>query len=121
MTFKSWQYSLVLPFFIFIGLTGCSNDSEKTDPTPPNKAIDKESNSNKEGWSKKDRLSAIKEIEQVREELELKLGDKTDAFIECYLSKIEEAYPNLAALENDNRKAAKISKECAEDLMKIEE
>lgn len=121
MSFNYRQRFVLLTLLVIgLSLTNCLDDSKQNDLKKPSNTSQSHKNSNSEGWSHQDRLKAIEQIEQVRDELEAQLGDQTDAFIACYLGKIEDAYPNLKALDSDNTKATQISKECAESLVNKE-
>ena len=107
-------FTLVLPA-TFIS---CNNNSEIKELEKPEK---KEStNLNQSGWSHEERLQAIQEMEDVRPDLEAVMGDKTDAYTECYLSSLEAEFPNLVSIAENPDKVVEISTSCAQSVMEQE-
>lgn len=107
-----------LSLTLIFAISSCSNNSEiKEVEIPEKKEIDKQ---NQSGWRHEDRLKAIQEMEAIRADLEAVMGDKTDAYIECYLSSLEAEFPDLESINNDPDKVVEISTRCAESVIETE-
>ncbi|HLP10896.1 MAG TPA: hypothetical protein VK177_03130 [Flavobacteriales bacterium] len=73
--------------------------------------------SRKGAWSKKDKKKARKEIKKVDADLAA-FGSKKQAFIDCYLKKIEDTFDNFTTADHDIETCTKLATECAEEVMK---
>ncbi len=71
--------------------------------------------SKKGAWTEKDKEKANSEIKKVEKDLDL-LGDKKQAYIDCYLEKIENSYDNFLAADSDEKGCEKLAIECGEEI-----
>ena len=74
--------------------------------------------SKKGAWNKKDKRKARKAVQDVRHEVEDILGNKTDAFILCYLGRVEAAYTNFKEADKDLEGCTILAEECAAGILK---
>ena len=114
-------FSLSLICIIAVG-TSCESDGAATEPkekeeSPSEKTTVNEENLPSEGWSDTDKAKAKTDLEAIRFEIESVMGDQTDAYIDCYLSQLEAAFPNLQAAEENQEIAEKISRDCAANIL----
>jgi hypothetical protein len=72
--------------------------------------------SKKGAWNKEDKDRANKEIKKVEADLSI-LGDKKQAYIDCYLEKLENNYDNFSAADTDEKGCEKLAIDCATELM----
>lgn len=102
-----------------MSLTSCGDSAEATDATEEAAAKDTPK-SEKGKWLDSDKELAQKEIANVRSQVEEYLGDNTDAYIDCYLEKIEQAYPDFGTANRDQPGCTKLAQECMEVVMAVE-
>ena len=69
----------------------------------------------KGAWNKEDMDKANQEIKSVDADLKV-LGDKKQAYIDCYLQKLENNYENFQAADSDEKGCEKLAVECASEL-----
>ncbi len=70
----------------------------------------------KGAWSKEDKDRANAEIKKVDADLDI-LGDKKQAYIDCYLEKLENNYDDFKSADSDEKGCEKLAVECATELM----
>jgi hypothetical protein len=73
--------------------------------------------SKKGAWNKEDKDKANQEIKKVDADLSI-LGDKKQAYVDCYLEKLENNYDNFTAADSDEKGCAKLAVDCVTELMK---
>ncbi len=99
-------------------LTSCGGSSEAADALEKLKAdLEAEPTSEKGNWTDAEKELAMKEVAGVRDQIEGLLGENTDAYIDCYLEKVENAYPNFATANSDQPGCTTLAQECMEDLI----
>ena len=77
--------------------------------------------STKGAWNDENKNKAQKEVERVRGDIEGLLGENTDAYLDCYLEKIEDNYNNFDEANDDGPGCTAFAQECmSEMLSKIE-
>ena len=72
--------------------------------------------SNKGDWSYKDKRLAKKEIAKVKGELKEVLGSLTDKYIDCYLEKVINHYPNFYTADRDTEGCTRLAKQCMQEI-----
>lgn len=93
-------------------LTSCGSeaaDAAKTEEEGPKSVKGK--------WLDAEKEQAQAEVDKVRGQVEELLGENTDAYIECYLEKVEDAYPDFQTANSDQPGCTKLAQECMEGLM----
>ncbi|HYG52105.1 MAG TPA: hypothetical protein VD905_14435 [Flavobacteriales bacterium] len=73
--------------------------------------------SKKGAWSEADKKKADEEIKKADADLAA-FGDKKDAFVKCYLDKIEDNFDNFDQANKDLEGCKKYATECAQEVMK---
>lgn len=74
--------------------------------------------STKGNWSDDDKERAREELNSERDQMEVLIGkEKTDAFIDCAMEKIEANYENFEAADSDIPGMEKIGEECMTELL----
>ncbi len=68
-------------------------------------------------WSKEDKKKAKDALVEVRKEIETVLGDDTDAYIDCYLKRVENTYPNFAAADADEAGVTELATKCINEIL----
>jgi hypothetical protein len=68
-------------------------------------------NSKKGAWTDEDKQKAKDELTKIETSLAI-LGDKKQAYFDCYLDKIEDNYEDFDAAKKDNSGCEKIIIEC---------
>lgn len=68
-------------------------------------------------WSKRDIQKVRKEIQLVESDLRATLASDTDAFIECYIQRIIETFPNFEAANSDEAGCSKLAEECVYEVL----
>lgn len=71
--------------------------------------------SKKGAWSDADKKQAKDELKNIEASLGI-LGDKKQAYIDCYLNKIEDNYESFDAAQKDNNGCGKIFVECMDNV-----
>lgn len=74
------------------------------------------SESKKGAWTDEEKAKADAEIAKVRSSIETSLGDNTDAYIECYLEKIQATYDNFDAANSDVDGCTELAEQCISEL-----
>lgn len=74
--------------------------------------------SSKGNWNEEDKNKAQTEVDKVRGDIEGMLGDKTDAYLDCYLEKIEENYNNFDEANADEPGCTELAQGCMEEISK---
>lgn len=92
-------FKLLLVSLILVGMTACGGGSKKG------------------AWSDADKDKAKEELKKIDDDLSI-LGDKKDAFIECYLKKVEENYDSFDAANKDEAGCSKLAEKCVGETMK---
>lgn len=72
--------------------------------------------SKKGAWNDEDKDAARKEMVDIKDEIREAVGDNTDAYINCYLEKLEANYENLDASHNDIPGCSKLGQACMSEL-----
>lgn len=72
--------------------------------------------SRKGHWSAEDKRNAMIEIAKVRSDIEKSLGDRTDAYIECYIERVEANYKNFEKANADIKGCTKLAEKCIKEL-----
>lgn len=73
--------------------------------------------SKKGAWSQEDKDKFNKEMEKVKGSLDV-LGDKKQAYIDCYWKKVEANYENFEKANSDVSGCQKLAMDCATEAMK---
>jgi len=93
-------------------LTSCGDSADSTEQA------EKDTPKSEKGkWLDSEKAKAQTEVNKVREQVEGLLGENTDAYIECYLEKVEQAYPDFDSANSDQPGCTKLAQECMEGLM----
>jgi hypothetical protein len=74
--------------------------------------------SKKGAWSDEDKQKAKDEVKKVEASLDV-LGDKKQAYIDCYLDKIEDNYDNFDAANKDQKGCEKHAMDCVKDIYAV--
>lgn len=69
------------------------------------------------GWSQEDKDKLQETLDAIRPTIEYAMGDKTDAYLDCYSEKVQENYDSFEEADNDAPGCAKLATECAEEVM----
>jgi len=72
--------------------------------------------SSKGSWSQEDKDRADLEVASMRSQVEASMGDKTDAYLDCYLEKVEKAYDNFDEANGDLDGCTELATECLEEI-----
>ncbi|NCA22962.1 MAG: hypothetical protein EBS86_17780 [Crocinitomicaceae bacterium] len=72
--------------------------------------------SKKGAWSEDDKKLANEEIKKAGSSLDA-LGDKKDAYVDCYLEKLEDNYENFDAANSDQKGCEKHAMDCATEII----
>jgi hypothetical protein len=71
--------------------------------------------SKKGAWSDEDKQKAKDEVKKAEASLDV-LGDKKQAYVDCYLDKIEDNYENFDAANKDQKGCEKHAMDCVQDI-----
>lgn len=69
-------------------------------------------------WSKKDKRKANKVVKAIDKELDV-LGDQKQAYIDCYLEKVENNYESFQAADSDYKGCEMLAMECAKGILGV--
>ena len=72
--------------------------------------------SSKGNWTQENKDKADTEVATMRSQVETMMGDKTDAYLDCYLEKVEANYANFDEANGDMDGCTKLATECMEDM-----
>lgn len=72
--------------------------------------------SKKGEWNDEDKNKAQTEVDKVRGDIEGMLGDKTQAYLDCYLEKIEDNYDNFDAANADEPGCTELAQQCMTEI-----
>lgn len=74
--------------------------------------------SSKGNWTDEDKEKARSEMNSERAQMDALIGkEKTDAFIDCAVEKVEENYDNFDAADSDREGIEKIAEDCMKEIM----
>lgn len=100
-------------------LTSCGGSNADSDEADkPKEEQEQEPVSEKGNWTDADIERAMAEINSERDQMVALIGEeKTDAFIDCAMEKVEANYESFAAADADYSGMEKIGEECMMDLL----
>ena len=74
--------------------------------------------SSKGNWTDEDKEKARSEMNKERAQMDALIGkEKTDAFIDCAVEKVEDQYDNFESADTDRDGIEKIAEECLKEIM----
>jgi hypothetical protein len=73
--------------------------------------------SEKGAWSDEDKQKVIDEVKNVESTLDFILGNKKEAYVNCYLEKLENNYEDFDAAYEDKEGSEKYAVDCMQDVL----